>query len=164
MEIRRISTADAVFEIFDADDRFTHLQQCILAQKEVKYNSKHDEWTIQLVNGRDFSDNAYTNPYEMDQHFWIAGYTGDDELVMLQLISVEAKGVVELVNCEKHTDEKNVFGQIVEWVERNYPGQLIATFPMTSELERYYISKGFEHGSGEFSKVLVKKHTVIVLE
>ena len=141
MQIRRITTYEAIYYILD-EIMFPHLLSCIESEGEVR-KKRNGEYDVRLVNGRDFSENKYTNPYDSECE-WIAGFSDDnpDECAMLQLISVDSDGV-ELVNCEKRTGEKNVFCQIVRWVEKEYPGKRISTFPMTDKLEEYYTGFGF---------------------
>lgn len=140
MQIKFISTEDAMFEIFE-DDKFTHLQSCIEAEGEAKYDKKEGQWKIQLMNNYNFNDNIYTNPYDDKVRRWLAGYIGD-EVVMLQLISLEDESYVELINVEKHGDVKGVFQAIIDFVTKKYH-KTIKTFPMDDKLEEYYIKHGF---------------------
>ena len=73
---------------------------------------------------------------------------------MLQLLSFEDPSYVELVNTQKVKDcgVKDVFGQIVAWVENEFPGKDIKTFPMTDELDEYYQKHGFEREGDELCK------------
>lgn len=153
MEIRYVDTADAMFEIFE-DDKFPHLRDCIEAEGEAKYDHKEGQWKMQLVNNYDFSDNIYNNPYDDKVHVWIGGFIDGDNCIMLQLISLEEPTYIELVNTQKVKDSgvKDVFGQIVAWVEKEFPGKDIKTFPMNKDLDDYYQKHGFIRSGNELCK------------
>lgn len=153
MTIRYVDTADAMFEIFE-DDKFPHLQACIEAEGEAKYDKKEGQWKMQLINNYDFSDNIYNNPYDDKIHKWIGGFIDGDNCIMLQLISLEDKSFIELVNTQKVKDSgvKDVFGQIVAWVEKEFPGKDIKTFPMNDDLDGYYQKHGFVRDGDELCK------------
>ena len=150
MSIRYVDTLDAMFEIFE-DDKFTHLQDCIEAEGEAMFDKKSHQWKMQLVNNYDFSDNIYNNPYGDRVHRWIGGFVGSGNCVMLQLLSFEDPSYVELVNTQKVKDSgvSDVFGQIVEWVEKEFPGKDIKTFPMNRDLDNYYQKHGFVRSGDE---------------
>ena len=146
IDIKQIPTIDALFEIFE-DDKFEHLQRCIEAEGEAKYDKRAGEWKIQCMNNYNLDDNHYTNSYDDKVRIWLGGYVGE-ELVMLQLISLEEPSYVELINVEKHGDVKGVFPAIIDYVKSKYH-KPIKTFPMDDKLEEYYIKNGFVKDGNE---------------
>lgn len=151
MNIRKIDTCDAIYYVLD-EERFPHLLECMVAEGEVK-KKRNGEYTVVLLNGRDFSGNTYTDPYS-ERFEWIAGFSDSnpDLCVALQLVSV-SQDTVELVNCEKNGDERRVFPQIVEWIQHRYPGKSVSTFPMNSDLEEYYSGFGFRKDGDMLVKI-----------
>lgn len=110
------------------------------------YEEIDEDGMIIYLNGKNTSNNIYTNIEKNSKYKWIVLINGKKEIA-LQLLEFNNDNEITLVIAErskKVKNEKDTFKKILDCVIEKYNPKKIHTFALHDKLKEKYISYGFK--------------------
>lgn len=133
-------------EVNDVINKVIHTKNYPTLKNHIE-EEYEDDMIIQ-VNGKDTSDNVYTNIENDSPYQWVVLKNNNKEIA-LQLLKFDSKNTITLVIAERSKNAKNetnTFKYILDCVIEKYHPSKIITFALHDKLKDKYISFGFKAG------------------